>query len=178
MFMLIACVVGCGFKHGNASFTWRESKIYCISISAIRLRHIGLHRTRTGWKIESPSSVSTMETLKWGFVNQHFMPADKAERAVWNYLGKLLGSHLIGEKNERKVFSIWQERCSTITLASRHFRYISSTLNCLATAHTGTTNTDTLTVRPLEIVTQAAESRDVVHPAVCSFSPGLCNQAS
>lgn len=37
--------------------------------------------------------------------NQHFIPADKAESAVWNYVGKPLRSHVFAGKNERKAFS-------------------------------------------------------------------------
>lgn len=61
--MFVSCVVWIqAWKH---HFHMEENqKIYCTWFSAIRLRHVGLHTTRTGWKIESPSSFSTMKTLK------------------------------------------------------------------------------------------------------------------
>lgn len=85
-----------------------NQKIYCTSFSAITLRHVGLHATRTGWKIRvSPPSwfffPPNNEDLEKCFLNQHFRSADKAERAVLNYAGNCLVILLLWR--EEHVFS-------------------------------------------------------------------------
>lgn len=69
MFELRARVMGVfsGWKYHV-----QNQKIYCTQISAIRLRHVGLHAIRTDWKMETLFDAGTMETLKRSSVNQHF----------------------------------------------------------------------------------------------------------
>ena len=89
-------------------------------------------------------------------------------RPSWKSSLKLpLGSHVF--RWEKSVFTIWHERCWTIA----HFY------------EPGTPHTQVHKCRHNECKSHKfvlwrlnrrnAQSWDVVHPAVCSFSPGLCN---
>jgi len=130
------------WRHGT--FTRRESKGSTVFKSQ-QFRHLGLHTTRTGWKIRVPPPTHThthpmiRQWRLWRafWVNQHFKV-------------KELWSRVFGE---RKVFfsSIW------------HFL---SSKNCLATA---TTHTHTHTHFPSRM------HWDVVPAAVCSSGPRLCD---
>lgn len=132
-------------------------------------RHVGLHTTRTGWKMESPSSVSTMKTLKdvlWiSILSPPTKLKEQSEITPANRPGVTSSERKMGEKC---FLHLARKRRSTFTLASTHLRHISSHLDCLATAHAGT-QTQTIPSRG------NADSWDVVHPAVCSFSSGLYN---
>lgn len=75
------------------------------------------------------------------FVNQHFYP-----KAVWNDLVR------------KSVFSIWQERCSTIT----HFRYISF---LLSGRYRRLLTVNRITSSSAGNLSQTAESWDDVHHA-------------
>lgn len=62
--MLSVHVMGVDTGMETALSHGENQKIYCASISAIILKHAGLHTTHAGWKTESLPSASTMETLK------------------------------------------------------------------------------------------------------------------
>lgn len=64
MFVLSVHVMGVDAGMETALSHGENQKIYCTSISAITLKHAGLHTTHAGWKTESLPSASTVETVK------------------------------------------------------------------------------------------------------------------
>lgn len=148
MFALRACVMGVDSGMETPLSHGENQKIYCTSISAIRLRHVGLHAARTGWKIESHSPVPTMETLKdvlWISIFYPSWQSLKLPTQEWRSLERKMREKCFFHFAGQDVL-VWQERCSTTAL---EIHFLSSQLagNCTQRY----AKADTLTVNQISV---------------------------
>lgn len=138
MFVLSAHVMGVDSGMETPLSHGENQKIYCTSISAIRLRHVGLYTTRTGWKMKSLSSVSTMKTLKdvlW--ISILSLPTKLKEQSKIT-LANHSGVTSLEGKMRAKCFLYLARKGVQPSHTSMYLRHISSHLRCLETVHTST----------------------------------------